>query len=110
MILNLAVKDEMSIEEILYDCCKLRHNPPELIHRTIHEFNWFFQKLVFNRSEIIFDKYMPINDQELSKKITEFKYPEDEQKILKEVIKLFHEYCKEVYNNVDYDTLDLNKL
>jgi len=39
----------MDIEQILIECCRLRNSPISLIHRTIYEFNWFTQSLIFDK-------------------------------------------------------------
>ena len=84
----------MNIEEMLYECCKLRGNPEELIHRTIHEFNWFCQNLIFEKEKIINDKHIPLTNETLIGKIQNFRYKTD---FLKELVTLFYEYCQVIY-------------
>ncbi|KKN19247.1 hypothetical protein LCGC14_0947720 [marine sediment metagenome] len=44
----------MDIEQILIESCELRNSSISLFHRTIHEFNWFYQSLIFDK--IIYNK------------------------------------------------------
>ena len=83
---------------MLYECCRLRGNPKELIHRTIHELNWFCQNLIFDNDKIINDKYFPLKDEGIIQKIKNFRYEED---FIYELVSLFYEYCKLIYKNDD---------
>lgn len=80
---------------MLYECCRLRGNPKELIHRTIHEFDWFCQKLILDKNKIIKDKYVPLTDDALIEKIKNFRYQEE---FLRELVSLYYEYCKLIYD------------
>lgn len=37
---------------ILEECARLRGIPPNLIHRTLHEFDWFCTELIFQNTEL----------------------------------------------------------
>lgn len=86
-----------NVEIILMKCCRLRGNPLELIHRTLHEFNWFYQNLIFDREQIISNEVMTIEDKELAQHIKDFSYSDDIEKRLLEVARLFHSFCKNIY-------------
>jgi hypothetical protein len=84
-----------SVEKMLMECCRLRGNPPELINRTIHEFDWFLGCLIWKPSNIIDNKLFPIRDDELIKKIYNWEY--DGYNTLYRAVSLFYEYCKVIY-------------
>ncbi len=93
------LEEQMDIEQMLNECCKMRHNPSSLIHRTIHEFNWFYQSLIFDKSKILKNEYFTITDNELINQITHRNIPEDDDLILRSVVRLFYLYCKHVYGS-----------
>ena len=86
-----------SIEEMLYECCKRRGNPIRLIHRTLKEFSWFIDKLIFDREAFFSDKDFPVKDAVLIMKIKEFPIGKEEN-ILYEEAQLFLDYCKHIYD------------
>ena len=72
--------------EKLYNCATLRGIQPELIHRTIREFDAFISKVIFDYHESpIYEKY--------HKLIHESKRKD----FLEEWIDMFHECCLEEY-------------
>jgi hypothetical protein len=75
--------------EKLAECARLR-GVENLIHRTIHEYDWFIHQCIFTCDRTIekkwVDKYHKIS--------TTVKDDVDE---LEKTIDLFYEYCKEEY-------------
>ena len=72
--------------EKLYNCATLRGIQPELIHRTIHEFDYFVSQCIFHyENNPIFEKYHKLM------------YESKREDFLEEWIDLFHEYCLEEY-------------
>lgn len=95
----------MNIEQMLNDCCKRMGNPTCLIHRTIHEFNWFYTSLIFQKDRILKDKFISLKNQEIIDRIRNYHYAENDDDTLKKTVKLFHDYCKEVYDQLDQEYL-----
>lgn len=85
------------IEEMLYECCKRRGNPIRLIHRTLKEFSWFVDKLIFDREAFFSDKDFPVKDAVLIIKIKEFSIGKEENMLYEEA-QLFLDYCKHFYD------------
>ena len=98
--LFLKEEEQMDIEHILLECCKMRGNPSSLIHRTIHEFNWFYQSLIFDKSKILHNEYFEITDIDLIEQINHRNVPKDDDLILRSVVNLFYLYCKHFYGSL----------
>ena len=90
-------EERMSVEQTLNECCKMRGNPTSLVHRTVHEFNWFYQNLIFDKQKILKDKYFEVSDSNLIEQITHRPSPKDDDLTLRSVARLFHQYCKYIY-------------
>lgn len=79
--------DDEDANSIFSYCCTLRCNPPELIHRTIYEFNWFVESLIWGENDSdddtreIYDTYRKY-------------YPQDN---VLGYARLFVDYCTRVY-------------
>ena len=78
----------MNTIEKLYDCARLRGIQPQLIHRTIHEFNYWVTQLIFHYKE-----------NELIKPYREKIYNSKREDCLEEYVDLFHDFCLEIYND-----------
>lgn len=101
---KFQLKEElMDIEHILIECCKIRMLPTELIHRTIHEFNWFYQNLIFDKSKILENEYFKITDSDLREQIAHRDIPQDNDLTLRTVILLYYKYCKHIYADAHLD-------
>ncbi len=94
-------EEQMDIEQMLIECCRIRHNPSSLIHRTIHEFNWFYQSLIFDKSKILKNERFPITDNDLIEQITHRNIPQDDDLILRSVVHLFYQYCQHIYGSIE---------
>jgi len=90
-------EEQMSVEQMLNACCKMRRNPLSLVHRTIHEFNWFYQNLIFDKQKIVKNKYFEVTDNDLIEQITHRTVPKDDNLMLRSVVNLFFLYCKHIY-------------
>jgi len=91
------VEEQMSVEQTLNECCKMRGNPTSLVHRTVYEFDWFYQNLIFDKQKILKDKYSEVSDSDLIEQITHRTLSEDDDPTLRNVVRLFHLYCKHIY-------------
>jgi len=88
-----------NLEDLMNECAYLRGNMPELIHRTIHEFNWFVSNLIFNKDEIYKDmkELFKIPESEpFFKVINDFHYPKKHQFTV--LVRFFNDYCRIIYN------------
>jgi len=95
-------EEQMSIEQMLIECCKMRGNPTTIIHRTIHEFNWFYQNLIFDKKKILKNECFEITDSDLIEQITHRKLPQDDDLTLRTVVRLFYLYCKHIYDTNEH--------
>jgi len=93
-----AQEEQLGVETMLIACCKMRGNPTSLIHRTIHEFNWFYQNLIFEKSKIINNEYFKVTDSDLVEQIANRNIPQDDNLTLRSVVHLFFLYCKHIYD------------
>lgn len=90
-------EEQMSVEQTLNECCKMRGNPTSLVHRTVHEFNWFYQNLIFDKQKIVKNEYFQVSDSDLIERITHRTIPKDDDLTLRSVVCLFYLYCKHIY-------------
>lgn len=90
-------EEQMSVEQTLNECCKMRGNPTSLVHRTVHEFDWFYQNLIFDKQKILENEYFEISDSDLIEQITHRTIPKEDDLTLRSVVGLFHLYCKHIY-------------
>lgn len=90
-------EEQMSVEQTLNECCKMRGNPTSLVHRTVHEFNWFYQNLIFDKQKIVKSEYFEVSDSDLIEQITHRTIPKEDDLTLRSVVRLFHLYCKHIY-------------
>ena len=89
------------VAKIINECAWMRCIQPELVHRTIHEFNYFVESLIFHK-ERIFNDLKDVNVSEsvpFFEKVNHFAY-EGKRTIIMEA-RLFHEYCSLIYNKPD---------
>lgn len=75
---SMEREEEMDVETMLNECCKMRGNPTMLIHRTMHEFDWFYQNLVFDKPKIIKGELFEVTDSDLIEQISRRRIPQDE--------------------------------
>lgn len=75
--------------EKLKKCCYLRGLNQSLIHRTIHEFDWFCSAVIWGENSDIPE------EREVHEKYKYFHYNGDTT--LEKWIDAFYEYCKEEY-------------
>ncbi len=88
------------IERLLYKCCQLRGNPPELIHRTIHEFDFFITASIWGldaETEMVSDIYKFVHNR---------RKPKNPKKILLFRAKCFYDWCRMLYEDDDNSILD----
>jgi hypothetical protein len=93
-----------SIEDLLNECCRMRGNPLELIHRTIHEFGWFTDELIFHKETLIkeiteWEPRIP-TEHKIFALIRDFIYPDN---CLQGLVNIFYEYCKTIYEEFGDD-------
>ena len=81
----------MDYIETLKECCRLRGNPQELIHRTIAEFADFQRCVIWGEGEMD-DEAWAIHQFGIN---NNFHYNGDNT--LESWIELFHEWCYKIY-------------
>jgi len=91
---------EITVEEMLNECCRMRGIQTCLAHRVIHCFNWFYKNLIYNREAIINDELYPLTHKKLIKLITDWSYPNEHDDTLKSAVQLFYKYCKWIYDGI----------
>ena len=82
------------ISEALYKCAALRGLPKQLIHRTMHEFDWFVTEMIFENTR------QKIKDPERYDSMytvhIEYGYGP-----LEAWIAAFHQYCIDEYGDIN---------
>jgi hypothetical protein len=76
--------------ELLKECCRMRGNPQELIHRTITEFADF-------QACVIWGENYKEEEQEIYKFGKENLFHYDRNNTLEAWIELFHKWCYKIY-------------